>query len=533
MTINSKSPLNDYLSDEHLSAIDLALIKELSQEVQNARNFYSQEHKSSAAPLDYYKQHDDEKSGEIILDEPPIAQSNVTASFVTEETNLEAINKLFVQDDDQENKIWTKVESDESRADPIAGILEYLITDEKYYNEECIEDFTIYGHDSDNSSTHTIYDLNDGWEDFEFDGIDYDEEAMHDDLTEVDVHNKLTRYQRASQHALSVGVDFNWDEDEINLLTEIFDRYGWNSCQHAIRRELIGGLLPSELFLAEQIRLIWHDYPEFSDFQLESGERAHRYHKLSWPSALALIRSFTAYPCIEEIEQLLIELYDRWSNSNNLIRRYPAFWRYVDHRSGRHTRYTPDTPWFYADPIDIDWNEYQGLDEIGYPNESKYRYSLLLLGVEIDKSESSKSNTGIINSMDDTNTIGDQVDIFNNSINKSEKECPLDSPDENEPRKPYTKRNKFTGRLALTSHPRPSAMGSPVTFTAFLLNVQASGVLQLMSGDSCLGTAQIEENRFSFRILNLTKGTHRIHAKYSDLIDGIILYSRPLRHVVK
>ena len=63
--------------------------------------------------------------------------------------------------------------------------------------------------------------------------------------------------KRALQNAIALCEGYNWDADGIRILSEIFERYGWNATRRAVERQLRLGLNASELKQAFVVREIW------------------------------------------------------------------------------------------------------------------------------------------------------------------------------------------------------------------------------------------------------------------------------------
>lgn len=182
------------------------------------------------------------------------------------------------------------------------------------------------------------------WDVFAFDADEFEEAPTPEELAKVQSEGCLTRRQRARQEAIKLGLEFEWDEDGIAILTEVFDRHWWNSAKRSMRREMEAGLEPEELRLALEIREVWNSHPEFStDFSgvdnnswLQAASPVYR--TLSWPLALALVRSNDAYADAECTEHRLCELFDEWYTHRTLRRRLQSFNTYLYFRSGMADR---------------------------------------------------------------------------------------------------------------------------------------------------------------------------------------------------
>jgi hypothetical protein len=159
---------------------------------------------------------------------------------------------------------------------------------------------------------------------FEFESEPEREELQHDLLEDASV----SRADRALQHALELGQQYGWGDAGVNLLASIFETYSWSSTKRSLQRELERGLEIEELRLACELREVWQRYQEFS---LSSGR--FPYANLSWPLALAIVRSYSAYPEVEEVEIFLVEMFVEWSGDRFLTDVYPAFYAYVAART--------------------------------------------------------------------------------------------------------------------------------------------------------------------------------------------------------
>lgn len=129
----------------------------------------------------------------------------------------------------------------------------------------------------------------------------------------VEVKGYVSHEDRASQVAMEIGCIFNLTEQEVRSIALILEQNGWSACKEAINRELGDGTTVTELQLAAEIKEMWLEHYEFYSGQESS------YRILSWGTALRLANSFTSYPDIEEVEQLLVHLHYHWST--NMIQR--------------------------------------------------------------------------------------------------------------------------------------------------------------------------------------------------------------------
>lgn len=174
------------------------------------------------------------------------------------------------------------------------------------------------------------------------------------------IPDRLTRAERSIQIAIKIGEEFDWDKAGIQLLASIFERYWWSSTQAAMKRAIESGMTPKELALAEELRQIWYEHPEYWSTLNNFGEIQTRYSSISWPTALKLIRSFNGYPQIEEVEALLNECLDRWINSSSLQHSFRSFYMYALYRIGAYDDLAEQDGWVIFDhyPTDEEDNEF-------------------------------------------------------------------------------------------------------------------------------------------------------------------------------
>lgn len=192
----------------------------------------------------------------------------------------------------------------------------------------------------------------------------------------ADIPDRLTRTERARQIAMKIGEEFGWERKGIELLAVIFDRYYWSAAQVAIRREIGEGMTPLELELAEEVRQIWYQHPEYWAALDGFGDIVQRYSLVSWPSALYIIRSFKGYPQSEEVEALLDSCCERWHESNRLQHRFKGFYLYALYRVGA-----------YGDCLDQDgWSIFEDYqtDESDFDNVAHVARRLKHYGIYID-----------------------------------------------------------------------------------------------------------------------------------------------------
>lgn len=126
----------------------------------------------------------------------------------------------------------------------------------------------------------------------------------------------------------------------------------------AMRRAIESGMTQKELILAEELRQMWYERPEFWSALNKFGEICHLYSLISWPTALKIIRSFNSYPQIEEVEALLNQCLERWINSISLQHSFRGFYMYALYRVGANDDLADHDGWIIFDDYQADENEF-------------------------------------------------------------------------------------------------------------------------------------------------------------------------------
>lgn len=239
---------------------------------------------------------------------------------------------------------------------------------------EITESFVGY---SDGAPERPSIDITHDWDAIDPYLFDFDETPAREELEqEVQTDGKIDRKQRALQEAISLGSRFGWDESDIYLLAEVFDKYWWNSAKRSMARELEAGLIPDELKLALVVREMWQQYEEFS-INLDG----YPYTALSWPVALKIVRSFHSFPEPEEIEMFLLEGFNEWQMRGSLTQTYRS---YVDYLVNRLS--FPNDRYMVSPSVtlesDYDWSEdaYLSSSNVGLNNpefQSLVEYGLI------------------------------------------------------------------------------------------------------------------------------------------------------------
>jgi len=189
-------------------------------------------------------------------------------------------------------------------------------------SEEEIPDLIeIYG--ENDSAVSSPYDLLGDYEPEE-----YDADAGRQDFDEVEISGKVSKKVRAQQTATDAGQTFGLSNQEILILARIFEESGWAATRAGIERELARGATIDEIYLAAEAKKIWQEHVEYG-----CGCRTY-FKALSWPMALTLVRSFSAYPDPDEIRNLLTHIFDHWRQSPILPRVFWPFSNYLSYRLG-------------------------------------------------------------------------------------------------------------------------------------------------------------------------------------------------------
>lgn len=218
---------------------------------------------------------------------------------------------------------------------------------------ESINDASEDGGQSDSDGTD--------WQDFDEDLVDIEETDVREEpWTEVETDGRIERSRQALQKAIDLCVDYNWDVEGIQILAEVFERYGWSATRAAVERQLRLGLSSSELRQAFAVREIWESYPEFS-----TASMRHYSSYLSWPVALMIVRSYEWLPEREELEVFLSEAFTRWKWHSHSSHYYSDFLSYLIATVRHAANYSLSYPGAIFD-VDRFFRERVIQDESGY-----------------------------------------------------------------------------------------------------------------------------------------------------------------------
>lgn len=169
------------------------------------------------------------------------------------------------------------------------------------------------------------------WEGYVDELDEFDADAVSPADETVQTEGRLSREQRARQVAMEIAQHYQWAGGGVDLLTEVFLRYGWSATRTSIERALESDMTPEELRLVMAVRELWQDSGIFSEACVGflHNPNIPGFGVLSWPMALALVRRFAGLPDLCEIEDYLQRRFDEWLHSPRLHRRFPAFGGYL------------------------------------------------------------------------------------------------------------------------------------------------------------------------------------------------------------
>ena len=174
---------------------------------------------------------------------------------------------------------------------------------------------------------------------------EFDETPTREEIEEVRTNSKLTHGERALQEAIRIGMQYDWDADDIQLLAEVFRLHWWSASKRSMVRELESGMRPHELRLALVVREAWRNNPEFH-VNLSQGWGWHGYAhpNLTWPVALAIARHYDFEPDPDEVGVMLHELHDQWRSSAALADEFKSLYGFIRLHFGLDERYLNDVP---------------------------------------------------------------------------------------------------------------------------------------------------------------------------------------------
>ena len=153
-------------------------------------------------------------------------------------------------------------------------------------------------------------------------------QAQDDDIR---TDGRLTRERRARQVAIDVGQPFDWDHQDIEVLTEVFVQYGWSAARQSIEKLLGDGISPDELRLVMAVRELWQESGVFPYACIDFARHGAGDGMISWSNALALVRLFSGIPDLSEIGCYLESRFENWRNDTMIHRQFPVFSAYLNH----------------------------------------------------------------------------------------------------------------------------------------------------------------------------------------------------------
>ncbi len=226
---------------------------------------------------------------------------------------------------------------------------EVLNTDDDYAND--IEDVV----DSDPLLDEFALTINPIILDDEADDLDWGDLEDLDEFDELEHRafeiegndDAVTRDQRARQIAVEVLAETDWKPVYIPLLQQIFIENGWSATRIAIEKAVQEGLIPEELELAREIRLLWAESEQYwiGFYRIKTNapfcQTDAAYKHMSWQEAIRIVRCFPYVPDIEEIYTLIEESYEQWYKSGRLRCIFKAFFKFLKYRTGSMRRTLP------------------------------------------------------------------------------------------------------------------------------------------------------------------------------------------------
>ena len=164
------------------------------------------------------------------------------------------------------------------------------------------------------------------------------------DLYGVDVGgHRLDEWEKAKLMAYDVGVAIQDTSPRLlSVLYRIFLISPYPATRASVTREIQAGASSDDLEAAVDVRAIWQNHPEFANSFLQRWSQLgdawtrteEARYRLSWPAALTVVRALGAYPCFEEIERLLENLFEEWWESDRRRWGFHKFQLYLGYRTG-------------------------------------------------------------------------------------------------------------------------------------------------------------------------------------------------------
>ena len=179
--------------------------------------------------------------------------------------------------------------------------------------------------------------------------------------------NQVSREYRAKQKALDFIAKYEWGLKDLDIVFKVFMQSGWSATRVALERESERGLTPDGLMLALSLKNFWASEERFWISFARNGSYQLSQYIMSWPTALAIIKSFESYPQEEELHLLMDDYLDYWMNHKILHKVFPSFrlflwFRFFDEKS---TLPATENGFFqHNDYCPSNWEE--GTDIIGF-----------------------------------------------------------------------------------------------------------------------------------------------------------------------
>jgi len=166
------------------------------------------------------------------------------------------------------------------------------------------------------------------------DDLFYDGEEDRAELIDVESHGKISREERAWQIAHSLGTTFDWDDQGIALLQEIFFERGWQQARVAMESLMRDGMTSEQLMYAKELKESWDLRTELTiAFYYTRADRSTYCYSgekvLSWRVAIEIIKSLDGCNDFDEIEQFVEEAFDAWYSNGRLRHDYRSFLQYL------------------------------------------------------------------------------------------------------------------------------------------------------------------------------------------------------------
>jgi hypothetical protein len=190
----------------------------------------------------------------------------------------------------------------------------------------------------------------DGWEDFPdadndapeiedlledydpsivFEADDFDEALQLPRGERVPTDGLVGRDERAYQEAAKLATKYGWDEDGVQVMTEVFKRYFWSKAKTAMIAQLEAGMTPGQLRVALLARDVWAQSSEYHVSSSSTEFDLYVYPVMSWSMAVALGHELGDDAGEDDVLGFLDELLDEWRSSLGLLREFSSFYNYV------------------------------------------------------------------------------------------------------------------------------------------------------------------------------------------------------------